>query len=491
MGDIDIDALRDENLKNVDVGVDGSTHTYYINGVPYQSKELKDQVLNSKFNIPQGLRTRTIEENMNNEEKERMELMAEMVDIVYARRKAFNRPLSSLRGSVDETEKFNLDLERRQLYRDIDNQNIGDYTLQDTGNDLTALFVNKNKKESVLAIRGLMPFEDYKDRFQLGEMIAYTFMETENAERMGMEYKNDRDIVRRTYNLAKEQYPDHKLVLSGHSRGGKLTLNLGREKDLEYHAFSPAGNRADFIDSTPQRGGRLYYHTNDPVSLFHHKGKGKTEEQHYEMFNSRTYTHDLRDFYKNERSAFFKHSVKPPQQQIEEEILIDMNLKNEDVPTAEEMVLSDLGLFEPLPPVDLTNKNFVPSKAIVPYFGLREEALEPVSKKQPIYFDSLDPKKKNTNTLNKDSPSDRTIFNEYVPSVFTDLNLRPVKKFEPITFEEIDGDKNNKISLKELNDYLSKRGYDQETIKDLFETFDTDNNDSISRREFIDLRQMV
>ena len=67
MGDIDIDALREENLKNVEVGIDGSTHTYYINGVPYQSKELKDQVLNSKFSIPQGLRTRAIEENMNDE----------------------------------------------------------------------------------------------------------------------------------------------------------------------------------------------------------------------------------------------------------------------------------------------------------------------------------------------------------------------------------------------------------------------------------------
>ena len=491
MGDIDIDALREENLKNVEVGIDGSTHTYYINGVPYQSKELKDQVLNSKFSIPQGLRTRAIEENMNDEEKERMELMAEMVDIVYARRKAFNRPLSSLRGSVDETEKFNLDLERRQLYRDINKQNVGDYILQDTGNDLTALFVNKNKKESVLAIRGLMPFEDYKDRFQLGEMIAYTFMETENAERMGMEYKNDRDIVRRTYNLAKEQYPDHKLVLSGHSRGGKLTLNLGREKDIEYHAFSPAGNRADFIDSTPQRGGRLYYHTNDPVSLFHHKGKGRTEEQHYEMFNSRTYTHDLRDFYKNERSAFFKHPVKPLQQEIEKEILLDMKLKTDEVPTGEEMVLSDLGLFEPLPPVNLTNKNFVPSKALVPYVGLREETPEPVFKSQPIYFDSLDTKKKNTIALNKDVPSERTIFNEYMPSVFTDINIKPAKKFEPITFEQIDGDKNDKISLKELNDFLSKRGYDEQTIKNLFETYDTDNDGNISRIEFTDLKQMV
>ena len=235
----------------------------------------------------------------------------------------------------------------------------------------------------------------------------------------------------------------------------------------------------------------MYYHTNDPVSLFHHKGKGKTEEQHYEMFNSRAYPHDLRDFYKNERSAFFKHPVKAPQQEIEEEILLDMKLKTDEVPTGEEMVLSDLGIFTPLPPVDLTNKNFVPSKALVPYVGLRTETPEPVFKSQPIYFDSLDPKKKNTTALNKDVPSERTIFNEYMPSVFTDINIKPAKKFEPMTFEEIDEDKNDKISLKELNDYLSKRGYDEGTIKDLFETYDTNNDGGISRAEFTDLKQMV
>lgn len=460
MVDIDIDALREENLKNVEVGVDGDTHPYFVDGIPYKSMELKDKLFNSKFSIPQGLRTRVIQENMNEDEKERMKLMAKMVDTVYERRREYDRPISmsSLRGAGEETDQFKSQLENRQLYYDTYNQDIGDYKLQDTGNDLTALFVNKEKKESVLAIRGLMPFEDYKDSFQLGEMIAYTFTETQNAENMGMEYKNDRDIVRRSYNSAKEQYPDHKMVVTGHSRGGKLGLHLGRENNIEYHAFSPAGNRADFIDSTPQRGGRLYYHTNDPVSLFHHKGKGKTEEQHYEMFNSRSYTHDLRDFYKNKQSSFYKHPVKPEQQLIEEEILIDMNLKNEDVPTAEEMVLSDMGIFEPLP---------------------------------SVYFDSLDPKKQNTNALTRDNPTERKMFNEYIPSVFTDINMKPPKPFDPITFDDIDDDGNNKITFEELKSYLLKRNYDENTIEDLFKTYDIDNDGSISRTEFNNLKLMV
>jgi len=460
MVDIDIDALREENLKNVQVGIDGDTHQYFVNSIPYKSMELKDKLFNSKFSIPQGLRTRVIQENMNDEEKERMKLMAKMVDTVYARRREYDRPISmaSLRGASEETEQFNTKLENRQLYYDTDNQNIGDYILQDTGNDLTALFVNKNKKESVLAIRGLMPFEDYKDSFQLGEMIAYTFSETENAENMGMEYKNDRDIVRRSYNSAKERNPDHKIVITGHSRGGRAALSVGRENNIEYHAFSPAGNRADFIDSTPQRGGRLYYHTNDPVSLFHHKGKGKTEEQHFEMFNSRTYTHDLRDFYKNKQSSFYKHPVKPEQEQIEEEILIDMNLKNEYVPTAEEMVLSDMGIFEPLP---------------------------------PIYFDSLDSKKQNTNALTRQDPTETLIFNEYIPSVFNDINIKPAKPFDPITFDDVDDDGNNKITFEELKSYLLQRNYDETTIKNLYETYDTDNDGSLSRAEFTNLKLML
>jgi len=454
---VDIEDLREENIRNVKVDR-LPEHTYYIDGLPYQSKEVKERVFQTKFNIPQGLRERVIEDNMSPDEKDRMKLMARMVDKVYDRRKAYTRPISMsrLRGSGDETREYKTKLEARQLYADINNQDIDDYTLQDTGNDLSALFVNKNKKESILAIRGLLPITDSKDTFQLFEMGAYTLAETDKAEKMGTEYKNDREIIKETYRTAKNAYPDHKIVVTGHSRGSKLALYLGRDNDIEYHAFSPAGNRGDFIDSVPRDGGRLYYHTNDPVSLFHHRGKGTTEEQHYEMFNSRLNTHDLKDFYMSKSSQFLKHPKRASQQRIEEDILLDMKMKNQYIPTPEELVDSDLGNFEPL------------------------------------YFDSQDPKKiKRTFALNKDVPYERTIFNKYTPSVFTDLNLRPVKKFEPMTFEEIDSDKNEKISLKELSNYLLSKNYDEDTIKDLFETYDTNNDGFITRTEFTNLKLMV
>ena len=462
---INIENLREENLRDVKVGKEPE-HTYYINGIPYQSKELKEQAFQTKFNVPQGLRVRKIQDDMTLEEKERMALMAKMIEKVYQRRKAYERPIvESLRGSINDDDEYKTKLERRQLYTDVDNQDVDDYILQDTGNDLSALFVNNKKKENVLAIRGLLPYTDFKDTFQLFEMGLYSILQGNKAEKMGKEYKNDRRIVEDSYRTAKNKYPNHKTVVTGHSRGGKLTLYLGRSNDLEYHAFSPAGNRGDFIDSTPRDRGKLYYHTNDPVAMFHHKARGKTEEQHYEMFNTRLNSHDLTDFYKNKNSVFVKHPVKKGQQRIEEDILLDMKLKDDEVPTAEEMVLADLGMF---------------------YDDDEDDDDE------DYYFDSEDPKKiKRTSALNLDTPSERKIFNEYIPSVFTDLNMRPVKKFEPITFEEIDGDKNQKITLTELKSYLSRRGYDNDTINELFNTYDVDSDGNITRTEFNNLKSLL
>ena len=226
---INIENLREENLKDIKVNRD-QEHLFYINGIPYKSREVKDEAFKTNFNIPQGLRVRKIEENMKPDETERMKLMAKMVDKVYQRRKAYKRPISvsRLRGAGDETEEYRTKLEARQLYADVDNQDVDDYVLQDTGNDLSALFVNKNKKESVLAIRGLLPFTDSKDTLQLFEMGLYSIAQTEVAEKMGKEYKNDRKIVESSYKRAIEKYPNHKTIVTGHSRGGKLTLYLGR-----------------------------------------------------------------------------------------------------------------------------------------------------------------------------------------------------------------------------------------------------------------------
>lgn len=459
--------MRDENVENAEKGVDKSTHTYYIESVPHQSEKVKEQHFG-------GLREKGFEDNMNDEERLVKNQMAKMVQVVVDRRKAYKRPVTfkAVRDLYGlESEKHELQELERKLFASIPNQDVGDFIFEETGNDLTGLFVNKKTQELVLAIRGLLPFTDMRDSFQLGAMARSMIMEADRAEGFGKEYSNDRNLIDRDYLQAKKKYPGYKMTVTGHSRGGRGAIFLGRRYNIDYHAFSPVGNRADYEDSVPRSGGRLYYHYNDPVSMHFHQYKGKTEETHFESFNNRFYPHSLNDFY-DDKTSFYKHNP----------IIVDeeanRELAKEVVIEAQDYVLSDLGIF------DSTDFILVDKKKA----DFSVPTRKPTS---VVYFDSLDPLKKNTHALNLETPSERPIFNEYVPSVFTDLNLRPAKKFQPMTFEDVDGDKNDKISLKELNDYLSKRGYDDATIKDLFETYDVDNNKSISRAEFTDLKRMV
>lgn len=546
MGDkeIDIDALREEHIENVKAGVNDEVHIFYMNGIPSTSSNLRGQLLSGD---------KEVEDNADDEERSRMVTMAKVISKVYRNAEAGIRPDSemNLRGNTELRKQ----IINRELFKDVGDKNIDGYEFEPTDTDLIGLFVNEEKQEVIMGMRGLMVGRDVLDTRQFPDMVKSRFTETERAEGFGYQYRKDREIAKKVYNEVKEKYPNYKVIPSGHSRAGRLALFLGRKHNLdEYHAFAPVSNRGDIIDSVPRKGGRIYYHPRDPTSTLLHEQQGKTNEQHFEVLHDGFDPHQLGGFVGKTR--IFKHprkkepfveDIRFPPQDVSPEDLVDSDMGTGEfgstnldfillnrtkgdmsLPTAKptfqfsrgtslplekkfipvnvfgstdldfvvENTITPTGLLtRPSPPTKPTaNAVIIPPKpftGLVPYFGLREETPEPIFKSQPIYFDSLDPDKENTNALNKDSPNERTIFNEYIPSVFTDLNLRPVKKFEPITFEEIDSDKNNKISLKELNDYLSKRGYDQGTIKDLFETFDTDNNGSISRREFIDLRQMV
>ena len=98
-----------------------------------------------------------------------------------------------------------------------------------------------------------------------------------------------------------------------------------------------------------------------------------------------------------------------------------------------------------------------------------------------------DPKQQNTKTILGDIPSERGIFNDYVPSVYNDLELRPPKPFKPMSFNTLDFDGNGKISFDEFKKYFSKLDFDEERIKQLFETYDYDGDKNMDRQEFNDL----
>jgi len=437
-----VNELKQEYLENCEKGVNTDVSVFYIDSVPFKSDNLKSKVLAPKKDLRGSL-----SENLPPDDRERMELMAKTVDIVYDRRKAYGRDFFS--------QTIN-----RKAYRDVPNQDVGDYLFENTENDLTGLFVNRDKKETILAVRGLLPNLDKKDLFQFPSMIKSTFFEKEKADAFGKQFREDKKMIDEQYRQAKIKYPDHKIVVSGHSRGARGTIYLGRKHNLEFHAFSPAVNKGEFVDSVPIESGNLYYHHNDPVSIHFHKQKGRTIEQHHESFNNRFYPHSTKDFY-DRNTKVVKHPKLSKRiiDEFEQELLLDMATKEEDVITAEEYVLSDLGIFDGF--------------------------------KRRDYSSDKDPRKENTNALNGDDPIERKIFNEYIPSVYNDLSIRPAKPFKPnITFDDADTDRSGKISYKEFENFFIKRGLTKERIKEIFDNVDVDRNNSIDRNEFNKVRSL-
>jgi len=430
-----VNELKQEYLENYEKGVNTDVSVFYIDGAPFKSDNLKSRVFSA-----QGLRGDKVEESIDKEQRERMELMAEMNEIIYDRRKAFGRNF------------FKLD--DRKAYKNVPHQNAKDYKFVDLESDLTGLFVNDNKREAILATRGILPTFDRLDTLQTIPMVRDFLFEQEKPESFGGQFKKDRKKVDEMYRRTKIKYPDYKIVATGHSRGGAATVYLGRKHNLEYHAFSPVGNKADYIDSVPVEFGNIYYNTKDPVSYHFHKRKGKTIEQHYELFNTRINSHSVSDFFDSD-SVVVKHPKlsKAEQLGLEEEILLDINTKDEDIIKPEEYVLSDLGIFD----IDFKRKDYNPF---------------------------TDPKQQNTIALLGDVPTERGIFNEYVKSTYNDLELRPPKPFRPMNFSVLDVNRDNNISFDEFKRYFTKLNYDDETITNLFKTYDVDESNSIDKQEF-------
>jgi len=112
--------------------------------------------------------------------------------------------------------------------------------------------VFQNNNEIVIAMRGLQPGRSYDD------VVVGTEIFFEDAyQQSGSDFdtstrkKKAISLLPNKYGeiLLKEQskieelkkeYPNKKIVLSGHSRGGRKAIDLGEKNHLEYHAFQPA-----------------------------------------------------------------------------------------------------------------------------------------------------------------------------------------------------------------------------------------------------------
>ena len=112
--------------------------------------------------------------------------------------------------------------------------------------------VFENNNEIVLAMRGLQPGKSFDD-VMIGTEIFFedayeqsgSDFDTSTQKKTGISLLSNKygEILLREQSKIdelKKEYPNKKIVLSGHSRGGRKAIDLGEHNKLEYHAFQPA-----------------------------------------------------------------------------------------------------------------------------------------------------------------------------------------------------------------------------------------------------------
>ena len=379
-----------------------------------------------------------IEDNMSEEEKNDMNKFAKMVQVVYDRRKA---------GGTDFLD-FRSGFRKRDV--NIPNQDVEGYVFERTGNDLTGAFVNDEKKEIVIAMRGLMPLNDRSDLLQFPAMTVASALEEQRGDFFGSTFRADRKMLQEVYLDAQALYPDYKIIATGHSRGGRGAIYLGRKHDLEFHAFSPATNRGDLIDTTPTDRGHHYYHFRDPVSR-HMAGKRVNSiEQHHVSYNDRLYPHSLVDFQKD--SEFHKSTIFVKQPRITRADIEEMEMLGVDEILAKDIRESfRLDFIEPEDLVDADLGRF-PDEPV------------PENNNAPILETGYG------------KTTDR--------GIFVNVNRRLVSKFKPNVslFDIIDKNNDNEISREELKAFYPDLS--DEEIDTLFKLYDKDRSGTLNRNEF-------
>jgi len=361
------------------------------------------------------------QDNMSEKEKNKMSKYAKMVQVVYDRRKAGGTDFFGFRSGF------------RKRDVDIPNQDVEGYTFERTGNDLTGAFVNDEKKEVVLAMRGLMPLNDRSDLLQFPAMSVSTALEEERGDAFGSTFRADRKMLEEIYLQAKELYPEYNIITTGHSRGGRGSIYLGRKYGLEFHAFSPATNRGDLELTSPSERGNHYYNSRDPVSRHMASKLSNTVEQHYLSYNNRLYPHSLVDFQRD--GEFHNSTIFVKQPKTTRAVAIK---EEEEIIEPEELTVTDLGRFADVTVPEINN-----------------------------------------------APILETGYGKITDSgIFVNVNSRPVSKFKPNVslFDAIDRNNDNEITRAELKAFYPDLS--DEEIDRLFKVYDKDNSQTLNRSEF-------
>lgn len=421
-----------------------SAHKFFFNPDKQPDKEFQTGSLRGTNYERNDFRGKT---NLREEEIAMMTEKARMIKHVYDNTRAYG-----IQGVLTQNEF-------RENY-EIANDKFEKFDVYDTGSSLSQIFVDEKDKKITLAMRGLSPLTDNRDRQQFVEMgYATEFPRKVQRGRItdfGELFKDDVNHLTNLVNAVEIEFPDYELSIAGHSRAGAASLDVGRAYNLKTYAFNPAGNRneksREFTGYDPTNI-NIFTSDVDVIPKYVRENIKFSPENNHLIVNKKAY--GIMGFARGHGIHHF----------IDEPNIYSIRKKTKTI-------------------LDQNKLDKMRATELVSYRIERPEQ-EPEQK-----MISYEPKlmlgqPDSTSALVADYTK-REVFNTYKPSVFNSINRLPKEEFKPIKnlFNLIDANKDNKITYNEFKSYYKTKGLSDDAILKMFNNYDINKDNTLTKNEF-------
>lgn len=142
---------------------------------------------------------------------------------------------------MEQEEYAKMVSEHYNIHKGEEGQDVKDYKLMDSDTN-GAIFVNDNKKEVVLAMRGT-DLQEQKSRNILGAIGTETATQIAQLPNLFADKNSYNILLQDTKDKVEElenEYPEYDVIVAGHSRSGKIAVDIGKEQNRKIYAFNPA-----------------------------------------------------------------------------------------------------------------------------------------------------------------------------------------------------------------------------------------------------------
>ena len=419
-----------------------------INPIISEDYVTNNKIIKDKAFKPESYKDRS---NINEEILTESKLAAKLIEKVYDNTRKY--------GSGNFYNHFNLNKARDNFV--LDEEEFEGFEVYSTESSLSQMFVDKDNKKVMIAMRGIEAIRDIRDQFEIIEMGVTSILPQRILDKLYKNTNDDNKIFGKFFNedlahivdvieMAKIEFENHEISLYGHSRAGGAVLEAGRAYNMKTIAFNPASNSRenvrDYSKHDPENI-HIFMSEFDIVPKFIRDEIGYTPENTYLVKHTNSnafnlYAHGINNFLDDHNIHSITKSARPQDNKQD-------------------------------------NKQDIPISSIE-----RQLAIGPPKKQLQIEA----PKTQfNTNGLFAGYDFEtQELFSSAPSTVFNDLNRLKPQEFKPIrlsVFDNIDVNKDNIITLKEFTSYYKKFGNTDENIKETFNNLDENNDGILSRNE--------